>query len=390
MLVYRPDDPMLADLASRWKSAYVHVPFCRRRCPYCDFAIVDESDGGEVSHEGYVDALVAEVAMEKNFGPLDAVNFGGGTPSRLSPGQLARVVAALDERFGLNEGVELSLEVNPEDWSEDFGIGLVDAGFTRVSIGAQSFDQNVLNALGRLHTPEMIEGAVSGARACGLASVGIDLIFGHPVETDDSWDRTVSLGMQVGADHISTYALTVEQGTELSRRVALGAQAPDDDTQAARYAQFEEVARRHQFVRYEISNHALPGHACRYNLSTWAHGEYVAFGMGAHDHRWGARSRNHPRPDRYIEAITAGSRPRIGIEHLTEAQQERDRLMVGLRLAAGTPLTPTAQRFASSQEGMRLIQAGILESKSGRLRVIEPMMADAVIREALSVSAVDC
>ncbi|MCL1599983.1 MAG: radical SAM family heme chaperone HemW [Actinomycetia bacterium] len=390
MQVYRPDDPVLADLASQWKSAYVHVPFCRRRCPYCDFAIVDESSSGGVSHADYVDALVAEIAMETEFGPLDAINFGGGTPSRLAPEQLARVIDALDRQFGLNDGIELSLEVNPEDWSEEFGIGLVDAGFTRVSIGAQSFDPDVLMALGRVHTPEMIESAVLGARACGLVSVGIDLIFGHPVETDDSWDRTVCLAMRAGADHISTYSLTVEPGTELSRTIALGAEAPDDDVQAGRYERFEEVAGRHEFVRYEISNHAIAGHACRYNLSTWAHGEYVAFGMGAHDHRRGMRSRNHPRPDRYIEAVHAGKRPRLGTESLSAADQERDRLMVGLRLAAGTPLTPTARRFAASQEGMRLIQAGILESKSGRLRVVKPMMADAVIREALSVSAVDC
>jgi oxygen-independent coproporphyrinogen-3 oxidase len=387
---YRPDDSALADLASQWKSAYVHVPFCRRRCPYCDFAIVDESSNGGVSHAEYVDALVAEIAMETDFGPLDAINFGGGTPSRLSPEQLARVLEALDGQFGFNEGIELSLEVNPEDWSEELGRGLVDAGFTRVSIGAQSFDPEVLKALGRVHTPEMIDSAVLGARTCGLASVGIDLIFGHPVETDESWDRTVFLAMQVGADHISTYSLTVEPGTEFSRTIAQGAEEPDDDVQAGRYERFEEAAGHHDFVRYEISNHALPGHACRYNLSTWAHGEYVAFGMGAHDHRRGVRSRNHQRPDRYIEAVSAGNRPRLGTEYLTDAAQERDRLMVGLRLAAGTPLTPTAQRFASSQEGVRLMQAGILESQSGRLRVINPMMADAVIREALSVSAVDC
>jgi len=387
---HRPDDPALADLASQWKSAYVHVPFCRRRCPYCDFAIVDESSSSGVSHAEYVDALIAEIAMETDFGPLDAINFGGGTPSRLSPEQLGSVVDALDEQFGFNEGSELSLEVNPEDWSEELGHGLVGAGFTRVSIGAQSFDPDVLKALGRVHTPEMIEDAVLGARACGLTSVGIDLIFGHPVESDDSWDRTVFLAMQAGVDHISTYSLTVEQGTELSRTIALGAEAPDDDVQAGRYERFEEVAGRRDFVRYEISNHALPGHTCRYNLSTWAHGEYVAFGMGAHDHRWGVRSRNHQRPDRYIAAVRAGDRPRLGVEYLAAAEQERDRLMVGLRLAAGTPLTPTAQRFAASQEGTRLIQAGILESKSGRLRVVKPMMADAVIREALSVSAVDC
>ncbi len=325
--------------------------------------------------------------MESDFGPLDAVNFGGGTPSRLHSGQLSMVIDALSRRFGLKGDVEVSLEVNPEDWTQALGRGLADSGFTRVSIGAQSFDPDVLQALGRLHSVDMIEATVQGVRACGIRSVGIDLIFGHPSETDGSWARTIDRAMEVGVDHISTYSLTVESGTKLSRDIAAGAAAPDDDLQADRYQRFEEVSRDHGFVRYEISNHARPGHVCRYNLATWAHGEYVAFGIGAHDHRLGVRSRNHPRPDRYMEAINAGERPRLATERLTPLEQERDRLMVGLRLAAGTPMTQIAERFAASDEGNRLIDAGIMEVRSGRLSVIEPMMTDAVIREALSVSA---
>ena len=387
MREYRPDSPELADLATDWKSAYIHVPFCRRRCPSCDFAIIDESVAGALSRSEYVDALVSEMAMESNFGPLDAINFGGGTPSRLLPEELGRIVTALEGRFGLNDDVELSIEVNPEDWSDEFGKGLADAGFTRVSIGAQSFDPHVLDALGRLHGPPHIEKAVFGARSSGISSIGLDLIFGHPAESATSWDRTIAHAMRMEVDHISTYSLTVEPGTELAREVARGAPGPDDYVQADRYRRFEEIAGRDEFVRYEISNHARAGHVCRYNLATWAHGEYVAFGMGAHDHRWGTRARNHRRPDRYIEAIRAGERPRLGVEHLTEADQERDRLLVGLRLAAGTPMTTTAQRFATSSDGLRLIDAGILEVEAGRMRVVVPMMTDAVIREALSVSS---
>ena len=390
MPAYRPDSSVLADLAADWKSAYIHVPFCRRRCPYCDFAIIDESVGNPLSHTEYVDALIAEIAMESGFAPLDAINFGGGTPSRLDPKELGRVVSALDEQFGLNDDVESSIEVNPEDWSDDFGMGLMDAGFTRVSIGAQSFDPAVLDALGRLHAPEHIDRAVVGARSSGIGSIGIDLILGHPAESRESWDRTIARAMQIGVNHISTYSLTVEPGTALSLAVKRGARAPDDDFQADRYRRFEESAAEHGFVRYEISNHARAGHVCRYNLATWAHGEYVAFGMGAHDHRWGTRARNHSRPDRYMEAIRAGERPRIGVEHLTKAEQDRDGLLVGLRLAAGTPMTSAAQRFATSSHGLRFIEAGILEVDSSRMRVVAPMMTDAVIREALSVSPDDC
>ena len=387
---YRPDSPVLADIAAGWKSAYVHVPFCRRRCPYCDFAIVDESSDGSLTHGDYVAAIIDEIAMESRFGPLDAVNFGGGTPSRLTPEELAAILGALNRQFGFNDGAELSIEVNPEDWSSEFGTGIVNAGFTRVSIGAQSFDADVLDALGRLHTAEMVQEAVVGARDCGIGSVGIDLIFGHPSESSGSWDRTIARAMEIGVDHVSTYSLTVEPGTELSRAIADGGESPDDDVQADRYERFEELAADHGFVRYEISNHAVPGHVCRYNLATWAHGEYVAFGIGAHDHRWGTRARNHRRSDQYMDAIGDGERPRIGVEHLTETEQQRDRLMVGLRLAAGTPMTEMARRFALSDGGMRLIESGILEIDSDRLRVTDPMMADAVIREVLSVSPVDC
>jgi len=387
---YRPDSPVLADLASGWKSAYVHVPFCRRRCPYCDFAIVDESADGSMEHADYVDALIAEIAMEPDFGPLDAINFGGGTPSRLTVQQLESLVAVLTDRFGVNENAEVSIEVNPEDWSAEFGKGLVGAGFGRISIGAQSFDPAVLDALGRLHTAEMIATTVAGARESGIDSVGLDLIFGHPAESTESWERSIRQAVDVGVDHISTYSLTVEPGTELSREINAGAPAPDDDVHADRYRRFEDVAGSAGFVRYEISNHAQPGHVCRYNLATWAHGEYVAFGIGAHDHRWGTRSRNHRRPDRYMEAIAGGERPTIGIELLNDAEQERDRLMVGLRLAAGTPLTGTAQRLVESEAGQRLIDAAVIEVTYGRVVVTNPMLTDTVIREALSVSAPDC
>jgi len=386
---YRPDSPTLADIATGWKSAYIHVPFCRRRCPYCDFAIVDESVDGSLDHDSYVQALITEIEMEPDFGPLDAVNFGGGTPSRLAPAQLRLVIDALDQRFGMSGGAEISLEVNPEDWNETFGAGLASAGFTRVSIGAQSFDGTVLSSLGRLHTPDMIREAVQGARDSGIRSVGIDLIFGHPTESNESWHRTVRSAMDVDVDHISTYSLTVEPGTEMAREISAGAPAPDDDIQADRYGLFETLATEIGFVRYEISNHARPGHVCRYNLATWSHAEYVAFGIGAHDHRWGERSRNYARADRYMEAVAAGERPTSSSECLADVEQERDRLMLGLRLAAGTPMTPFGEAFVSSDTGRRLMRSGVLEVRNGRLCVTQPMLTDTVVREALSISSRD-
>lgn len=386
----RANDSRLADAAKLWKSAYVHIPFCARRCPYCDFAIVDESEGYPIDHVRYVDALVTEIGMEAPFGTLDAVNFGGGTPSRLAPNLLGRTIAALDQRFGLAPGCEISLEVNPEDWSPALADGLVAAGFTRVSIGAQSFDGAILGVLGRAHGPDLLAGVVASARDSGFTTVSIDLIFGHPGESESSWSATVARSLALPIDHISTYALTVEPGTALSRDVVAGSPAPDDDIQADRYAFFCQESARAGFDRYEVSNHAKPGHACRYNLSTWSHGEYIAFGMGAHDHRWGTRSRNHRRIDRYYADIANGVRPRLGSESLSVGDQHRDEFMLGLRLAAGVRTSSFTERFLRSDEGARFLAAGIVRVETGRLVVHDPMLTDAVAREALSVSAGDC
>jgi putative oxygen-independent coproporphyrinogen III oxidase len=234
----RPDDARLADVAAGWRSAYVHVPFCLRRCPYCDFAIVDESSEGRSDVDRYVAAVIAEVGMEGTFGPLDAVNFGGGTPTRLSAEQLDSIVRAIEQRFGFSDSVEISLEANPEDWTADLADGLVDVGFNRVSIGAQSFDDEVLSALGRSHDADTIASTVESARNAGISSVSLDLIFGHPSETNASWEHSVRSALDLGPDHMSTYSLTVESGTVLSREVLAGAPTPDPDTQASRYERF--------------------------------------------------------------------------------------------------------------------------------------------------------
>lgn len=386
----RANDADLADAAHLWKSAYVHIPFCAHRCPYCDFAIVDESVEGNGDHQRYVDAVVREIEMETSFGPLDAVNFGGGTPSLLSPGRLEEIVGALRRRFGFHSHTEVSLEVNPEDWATGTGENLRSAGFTRVSIGAQSFDEKILGALGRRHGADAGVEAVCSARAAGFRTVSIDLIYGHPTETARSWAGSLDRALDLPIDHISTYALTVERGTALSREILAGATPPNEDTQAQRYETFCEQSSVAGFDRYEVSNHARPGHACVYNLSTWAHGEYLGFGLGAHDHRWGTRARNHQRLDRYFDAIDAGIRPRLGFEHLDVDCQERDRFMLGLRLAAGTPMSEFVVRFLALPEGKRLLESGLIVATGDRVVVTQPMLTDAVAREALSVSSHDC
>lgn len=386
--VVRPDDPGPADAAASRRGAYVHIPFCRRVCPYCDFAVVA---GREDLIGRYAAALVAEVYAAVPFsGPLDAVFIGGGTPSRLACAHLDRVLRALRDRFGLAAGAEVTLEANPEDWSAPLAEGLVAVGFNRVSLGAQSFDPGVLAALGRQHHPAQVEYAVGAARAAGFVSVNLDLIFGSPGESAASWRSTVERALAAGADHLSVYALTVEHGTALSRAVAAGAPAPDPDHQAALWEEADRLAVAAGFVRYETSNFARPGHACLYNLITWAQGEYEGFGAAAHRHRDGARSWNLRRVERYLERVEAGLSPASGEEKLGAWERERERLVLGLRRVAGAAAGEAGGRLLESAVGRRLLGAGVLAAAAGRLRVDRPLLGDEVSRAVLALDPGDC
>ncbi|MBU1227811.1 MAG: radical SAM family heme chaperone HemW [Actinobacteria bacterium] len=383
----RPDDPVLADRAAGWRGAYVHIPFCRRVCPYCDFAVVA---GRDDLRDRYVEAVVAEIAMAEPFGPLQAVAFGGGTPSRLGASGLGRILEALANRFGLVGGSEVSLEANPEDWTPALAGGLVAAGFTRLSLGAQSFDPVVLGDLGRLHRPADIGRAVGEARRAGFGRINLDLILGSPAESDASWDRTLAAALDCGVDHLSTYALTVERGTALSRAIRAGAPGPDPDVQADRYERALAAAAGAGLVRYETSNHAVPGAACAYNLLTWGGGEYEAFGTAAHGHRDGVRYWNVRRIDRYLERVEAGRRPESGREVIVGADRERERLVLGLRRAAGVIAGSGGRALLASPDGRRLVEAGVLAERGDRLVVARPLLGDEVARAVLALPLPDC
>jgi oxygen-independent coproporphyrinogen-3 oxidase len=215
-------------------------------------------------------------------------------------------------------------------------------------------------------------------------------MFGSPVETDDSWQSSVQRALGLGVDHLSTYALTVERGTPLSRAVALGAPAPDEDVQAGRWEEAAALAAASGLVRYETSNHARPGHAVAYNLITWGQGEYVAFGNAAHSHRSGRRSWNVRRVDRYVERIESGSSAESDSEQLGGWDRELERVMLGLRRSAGVTAGVAGEALVASQEGAALLDAGVLEVADGRLRIVRPMLLDEVSRRLLALEPVDC
>lgn len=378
-----PDDPGLADAAAGWAGAYLHIPFCARVCPYCDFAVVA---GREDLVDRYLDALVAEICATSPWRPLDAVFIGGGTPSLLAAGMVARLLGALADHHGLAPAAEVTLEANPEDWSVPVAEGMLAAGINRVSFGVQSLDPRVLIALGRRHAPSQAAAAVADARRAGVPSISVDLIFGHPIETERSWRETLGDVVEMGPDHVSTYALTVERGTPLARLVASGAPAPDADTQASRWETAVDVLGVAGYTRYEVSNHARPGHGCRYNLGVWAGGEYLAHGMGAHGHRAGRRTRNVRSLDAYLARAEGGESPVAGTERVAGWDAEVERLFLGLRRSAGAVLGRAGSAFVDSEPGRRLIDLGVMAVRDGRLVVADPLRTDLVARELLGVA----
>ena len=373
----------LIEGAAGERAAYIHIPFCHRRCPYCDFAVVDLA-ADPTPIDRYVAAVLAEIDLADDWEPLHAVNLGGGTPSILEPRQIGEIVAALERRFGLAGGAEVSIEANPEDLTAEYAEGLRGVGVNRVSLGVQSFDADVLSALGRVHTPREAAAAVGNARAADMRTVNLDLIFGTEGESLDSWSETLRTAIGLAPEHLSAYALTVELGTALSRAVAAGSPTPDPDNQADKYEMIALAAT--EFGHYEVSNWAQSGHECRYNLTTWFQGEYEAFGLGAHGHRNGVRSRNYRRIDMYISRVESGQRPVQGLERLTGWEREKERLFLGLRLRGGVVAGEAGEVLLSSSAGGRFVAAGVIKRDGDRLKVLRPLLTDAVAREVLALA----
>ncbi|MGA7229148.1 MAG: radical SAM family heme chaperone HemW [Acidimicrobiia bacterium] len=364
--------------------AYVHIPFCRAVCPYCDFAVVA---GRDDLAKRYISALVTEIEMSPSWSPLHAIYFGGGTPSHLDPGLLGVVLDALSRRHGIAEGAEISLEANPEDFDLQKARQVREIGFNRVSFGAQSFDPEVLAGLGRRHRPEDIRVSVAHARAAGFENVSLDLIFGTPGETDRSWESTLTEAIVVEPDHMSCYSLTVERGTALHRSVTAGAPGPDPDIQADRYETADRALESSGLARYEVSNWARPGMTCRYNLTVWAQGEYEAYGNGAHRFRHSVRSHNVRRIDAYLDRVESGVRPTSGEELVEGWDRELDRLFVGLRTTRGVATGPGTTALLTAPEGEVLLREKVIEVADGRMSVIRPLLTDEVLRAVLGLPA---
>jgi putative oxygen-independent coproporphyrinogen III oxidase len=311
---------------------YVHVPFCRERCDYCAFATYTDRDH---LMERYADACATELRrMDQDGGLPDATSvfFGGGTPSRLDPALLCRILEAIPR----SPDAEVTVECNPEDADDAHLVTYCAAGVTRVSFGLQSTNAHVLSGLGRRNVPDAVGRIAAAVGRAGYDTWNLDLIFGGAGETDDDWRRTLHavLALPNPPPHISAYALTVEPGTPLARAAD---RHPDDDTLARRYELTDEILWRAGYGWEEISNWALPGHRCRHNQLYWDQGDYAGIGSAAHSHRQGERWWNIRTPDRYIDVVASGRSPEAGRETLTEEQRGFEELSLALRTPRGVP-----------------------------------------------------
>ena len=387
--------PSYDEVGARPFGVYVHVPFCRTRCGYCDFNTYTASElGGGASAVGpssfarlAVDELrLARRVMGARTPPAQTVFFGGGTPTLLPPADLALVLAAVGDEFGVEPDAEVTTEANPDSVDLESLYALRAGGFTRVSFGMQSAVPHVLATLERTHDPDRVAAAVGWAREAGFGGVSLDLIYGTPGESLADWEHSVRTAVGMEPDHVSAYSLVVEEGTRLAGAVRRGElPAPDDDDLADKYLLADELLTGAGYGWYEVSNWARsPTQRCRHNLGYWHGDDWWGAGPGAHSHVGGTRWWNVRHPAAYAERLRGGSSPAQAREVLTEEDRRIERVLLGIRLVDGHPLTDV--RPAGLRAAERAVTDGLLDPLAhddGRaaLTLRGRLLADAVVRD---------
>jgi putative oxygen-independent coproporphyrinogen III oxidase len=384
---------VLATVGSRPFSIYIHVPYCAARCGYCDFNTYTASElGGGASQASYSRDAIAELKFARGvLGdvdlPVQTVFFGGGTPTLLPVADLAAMLTAVRDTFGVAPDAEVTTEANPESVNAESLRALREAGFTRVSFGMQSVRPHVLAVLDRVHTPGAPALRVAEARAAGFEHVSLDLIYGTPGESDDDWRASLDAAIAAEPDHISAYSLIVEDGTRLAGRVARGElPRPDDDVLADRYLIADSSLAAAGLGWYEVSNWANPGGECRHNLAYWRSSDWWGVGPGAHSHVGGVRWWNVKHPTAYAARVSTGASPGHAREVLDASTQRVERVLLQVRLAEGLELVELddAGRAAALAE----VAAGLLdplefERGFGVLTREGRLLADGVVRRLL-------
>jgi len=401
-----PSDGMLpaqAALGQEQRSfhAYVHIPFCRVRCGYCDFNTYTATELDGASQSDYADVLIREIEFSSDVlsrsgvakRALKSVFFGGGTPTQLPASDLVKILKKLEASFGIAPGAEVTTEANPDNVDLDYLSKLKAGGFTRVSFGMQSAVPSVLKTLERTHNPENVPLVVSAAKQAGLA-VSVDLIYGAPGETLEEWRTSLEAAISMQPDHISAYSLIVEDGTKLARQIKSGQlEEPDEDLQADKYELADALLAAAGYEWYEVSNWARRTAdrdlRSAHNLSYWQSQDWWGYGPGAHSHVGGVRWWNVKHPSAYSIKLTSGVSPAAGRETLSERTRLEERILLEIRVADGLNIdlakavNPEASKLVAS-----FIADGLVEPKnafSGRLILTLKgrLLADSLVRQLL-------
>jgi len=379
---------------------YLHVPFCSVRCGYCDFntyTLTELGDGRTpgASIDTFADAALAELdvaarVLGRRAKPVETVFVGGGTPTMLPAADLVRVLHGIRDRFGLADGAEVTTEANPDSVTATSLATLAAGGLTRVSLGMQSSVPHVLAVLDRTHNPDNVARAVSGAREVGL-QVSLDLIYGTPGESLSDWRRSLDAAVALEPDHISAYALVVEDGTKLAAQVRRGVvPAPEDDDEAAKYELADEVLTAAGFGWYEVSNWAREDRfRCRHNEAYWSGGSWWGIGPGAHSHVGGVRWWNVKHPTAYAGRLAAGRSPAAAREVLTSEQRHDEWVLLGVRLVDGLPVEGLHREGRAAVAGLigEELVDGQAALRDNRIRLTRRgrLLADTVVRRLLGV-----
>ncbi len=354
---------------------YVHIPFCVRKCAYCDFNSYSGYTDAHIAR--YVAALTQEITSAADAGPISTIFFGGGTPTAIPAADQARLLKTVLERLPVVRDAEITTEANPGTMDVQHLEVLRAAGFNRISFGVQSFDPGLLQTMDRIHTAQEAKNAVKAARAAGFDNVSVDLMFGLPRQTLTQWQDTLEQGLALGTEHLSLYGLIVEEGTGFYALRQKGRlPLPDDDATADMYQMAIDTMTDTGYQQYEISNFSRPGRECRHNLVYWRNEPYYGFGCGAVAYLNGVRRMNLKSPAKYSEAIETSHDLTLSAEDLTTKETMAETMMLGLRLTQeGVDRRRFCERFGTDPRILyqteidMFIQRGLLECTESSLRL---------------------
>jgi oxygen-independent coproporphyrinogen-3 oxidase len=392
---HSPDHSSVKHRTMTPRAVYVHVPFCRHHCGYCNFTV---AAGRDDLADAYLDAVEREMSLLGDPAEVDTLFIGGGTPTHLPLPQLRRLLSAVRRWFPPADGFEWSIEANPIDISPEKTDVLAEFGVNRISLGAQSFDASKLALLERDHRADDIRRAMEICRP-RFASVSLDLIFGAPGESLEAWRADLRAALELAPDHLSTYGLTYERGTTFWGRRLRGELAPvEEETELVMYATAIDTLTTAGFEHYEVSNFARPGRRCRHNEVYWSGGRYYAVGPGAARYIGNVRSSNHRSTFTYIHRMLAGKSPVAESETLSPEEQAREKLVLGLRTMDGVSLTAFPRNAGYSAQELageaivRFVNAGLLELRDDRLSLTREglMISDALWSDLLETNNKSC